>query len=168
MAFAGDSTATLDVSRQSISIKRHRSRRQRRQRRNVIGFSQSLQMDEDSSDDDDEDFEPEHLDREATAEPSLSISVTSTSIAGEEDFFARMERMSSELDSLVRFIRRGVESLAGGTSEAASAFGVLASAAAASPSSVASFFAGLTVYFSGYAGTTLVGQLRLGRTPVMC
>ena len=124
MAFAGDSTATLDVSRQSISIKRHRSRRQRRQRRNVIGFSQSLQMDEDSSDDDDEDFEPEHLDR--AAEPSLSISVTSTSIAGEEDFFARMERMSSELDSLVRFIRRGVESLAGGTSEAASAFGVLA------------------------------------------
>ncbi|PPQ68598.1 hypothetical protein CVT26_003387 [Gymnopilus dilepis] len=124
MAFAGDSTATLDVSRQSISIKRHRSRRQRRQRRNIIGFSQSLQMDEDSSDDDDEDFEPEHLDR--AAEPSLSISVTSTSIAGEEDFFTRMERMSSELDSLVRFIRRGVESLAGGTSDAASAFGVLA------------------------------------------
>ena len=34
--------------------------------------------------------------------------------------------MSTELDALVRFVRRGVESLAGGTSEAASAFGVFA------------------------------------------
>ena len=34
--------------------------------------------------------------------------------------------MSSELDGLVRFLRRGIEGLAGGTDEAAPAFGVLA------------------------------------------
>ena len=44
----------------------------------------------------------------------------------EENFFVRAERMSSELDGLVRFLRRGIESLAGGTGEAAPAFGVLA------------------------------------------
>lgn len=123
VAFAGDTTATLDVSRQSITIKRHRSRRQRRHRRNVIGFSQFLR-DDDSSDEDEDHFEAESGDRDAPLEPSYSI--TDSSISGEEDFFTRVERMSSELDGLVRFLRRGVESLAGGTSEAASAFGVLA------------------------------------------
>ena len=57
--------------------------------------------------------------------PSLSelgTSLTST----EQDFFVRCEKMSIELDGLVKFIRRSVESLAGGTSEAATAFGVLA------------------------------------------
>ena len=48
------------------------------------------------------------------------------SLNEEGDFFVRVERMSSELDGLVRFLRRGIESLAGGTGEAAPAFGVLA------------------------------------------
>ena len=39
---------------------------------------------------------------------------------------ARLDKMSSELDALVRFVRRGVESLAAGTSEAAPAFGIFA------------------------------------------
>lgn len=43
-----------------------------------------------------------------------------------EEVVERLDKFSSELDGLVRFIRRGVESLAGGTSEAAPAFGVLA------------------------------------------
>ncbi|KAF8914341.1 Spc98 family-domain-containing protein [Gymnopilus junonius] len=121
VVFAGDTTATLDVSRQSISIKRHRSRRQRRQRRDIIGFSQFLHDDDDSSDEDGGNLEANGGDHD---EPSFSM--TGSSITGEEDFSARVERMSSELDGLVRFLRRGVESLAGGTSEAASAFGVLA------------------------------------------
>jgi gamma-tubulin complex component 5 len=121
VTFAGDTTMTHDVSRQSISIRGHRSRRQRRQRRNVIGFVQSLQDSLDSSDDDDDDI---GVDAKDAPEPSFSLSA-SVSYA-EEGISTRMDKMSSELDGLVRFLRRGVESLAGGGSEAAPAFGVLA------------------------------------------
>jgi gamma-tubulin complex component 5 len=119
VTFAGDTTMTHDVSRQSISIRGHRSRRQRRQRKNVIGFVQSLQDSLDSSDEDDFD-----VDAKDAPEPSFtsSVSVSYT----EEGFNTRMDKMSLELDGLVRFLRRGVESLAGGSSEAAPAFGVLA------------------------------------------
>ncbi|KAH9482299.1 Gamma-tubulin complex component 5 [Psilocybe cubensis] len=121
VAFAGDNTATLDVSRQSVIMKRHRSRRQRRQKRNVIGFSQYLQDEDDSSSD--EDMEgAEHI----NDPPEPSFSMAGTSVTTEDDFYAGVERMSSELDGLVRFLRRGVESLAGGSGEAAPAFGVLA------------------------------------------
>ena len=125
VAFAGDITATLDVSRQSIIMKRHRSRKQRRQRKNVIGFSQSLQAEDDSSDDEEDDEQDaEGADhRHTPLEPSYSFGASVTS---DENFFVLVERMSSELDGLVRFLRRGTESLAGGASEAAPAFGVLA------------------------------------------
>ena len=121
ITFAGDTTATLDVSRQSIRMKRHRSSRQRRHQRNVIGFSQSLQDFDLSSDDEDE----ENAEIEVAVESSASM-LSSFMPCTEGDFFTRVEKMSSELDGLVRFLRRGVESLAGGASEAASAFGVLA------------------------------------------
>jgi len=125
IAFAGDTTATLDVSRHSIIMKRHRSRRQRRQRKNVIGFSQSLQDYDDSSEEEDDEQNVEGTDYgHNPSEPSYSI--LGASLTSDDDFLGRVERMSSELDGLVRFLRRGVESLAGGTSEAAPAFGVLA------------------------------------------
>jgi gamma-tubulin complex component 5 len=122
LSFGGDTATTLDVSRQSLIMKRHRSRRRRKQKRNVVGFSSFHQDEDDSSDQEEHEAES----RGDSLEPS-SFSVLSYSIASvEEDFFVRVERMSSELDGLVRFLRRGVESLAGGTGEAASAFGVLA------------------------------------------
>ena len=120
MSSTGDTTATLDVSRQSVIMKRHRSRKQRRQRRNVIGFSQFLKDEDDESPEENE----EGADA-ASAEPSFSL-LGSSMADGDGDFFAKVERMSSELDGLVKFLRRGVESLAGGASEAAPAFGVLA------------------------------------------
>lgn len=121
IAFAGDTTH--DISRRSVLLmKRHRSRRLKRQRKNVIGFSQSLRQVEVSSD---SDSDQEDQSNEAAPEPSFSLAATTMSLT-EESFDTRLERMSSELDALVRFIRRGVESLAGGTSEAASAFGVFA------------------------------------------
>ena len=123
VTFAGDTTLTHDVSRQSISIRGHRSRRQRRQRKNVIGFVQSLQDSIDSSDED-EDEDKFDVGVKDALEPSFASS-TSVSYA-EEGFNTRMDRMSLELDGLVRFLRRGVESLAGSSSEAAPAFGVLA------------------------------------------
>ena len=124
ISFGGDTTTTLDVSRQSLIMKRHRSRRQRKQRRNVVGFSQLFQDEDDSSDqEENEAGGTEHS--SDPLEPSFSV-LSSSIVSVEEDFFVRVERMSSELDGLVRFLRRGVESLAGGTGEAAPAFGVLA------------------------------------------
>ena len=138
LSFGGDTTTTLDVSRQSLIMKRHRSRRKRKQKRNVIGFSQFLQ-DEDEDSSDQEEFGGAERGNEHSIinndddplEPSsfsvLSSSTTVSLVGGEdEDFYVRVERMSSELDGLVRFLRRGIESLAGGTGEAAPAFGVLA------------------------------------------
>ncbi|KAF9462032.1 Spc98 family-domain-containing protein [Collybia nuda] len=119
ITFAGDTTTTHDVSRLSMSTKRHRSRRQRRQRRNIIGFSQSLDGSFNSSDEDEEAFGEDGA-------PEPSFSVTASVSYGEEGFQNRMDKMASELDGLVRFLRRGVESLAGGIGEAAPAFGVLA------------------------------------------
>ena len=126
----GGKNAALDVSRQSLIMKGHRSRRRRKQKRNVIGFSQNLQEDDDDdSSDQDEAEGTEHSINNDPLEPSsfsVLSSSTNVSLGEEEDFFVCVERMSSELDGLVRFLRRGIEGLAGGTDEAAPAFGVLA------------------------------------------
>jgi gamma-tubulin complex component 5 len=121
VSFAGDTT--LDISRQSMTMRRHRSRRERRRRLNVIGFSQSLQDSQDSSEDE-SDAEDVDVGLQPP-EPSFGLAAASSSSL-EEGYIDRLDKMSSELDGLVRFIRRGVESFAGGTGEAAPAFGVLA------------------------------------------
>ncbi|KAG6897615.1 hypothetical protein C0992_013055 [Termitomyces sp. T32_za158] len=61
-----------------------------------------------------------------TPEPSFSVNTSTSMYFAEEGFQARMYKMSSELDGLVRFLRRGMESLSGGTEEAAPVYGVLA------------------------------------------
>ncbi|KAI0080871.1 hypothetical protein K474DRAFT_1704411 [Panus rudis PR-1116 ss-1] len=126
VAFAGDTTH--DISRQSLVLmKKHRSRRQKRQRKNVIGFSQSLKEMPDSSDSSDDDADEEEMSMDGAApEPSFSLTASASFVDGEESFYVRLDKMSGELDTLVRFIRRGVESLAGGSSEAAPAFEVFA------------------------------------------
>lgn len=121
VSFAGDTT-THDISRHSIIMKRHRSRRQRAQRKNVIAFSGSL-LNVDDTSDDDSDLDDDNGLGNAT-EPSYSMGISTSSAEG--GFVSRMDKMASELDGLVRFVRRGTESLAGGTGEAAPAFGVLA------------------------------------------
>ena len=124
--FAGDTTH--DISRLSISIRRHRSRRQRRQRKDVIGFSVSLptdtEDDSESESDNDIDAEPEQGEGREREVPETSFSGAPS--YAEEDLPARLEKMSEELDGLVRYVRRSTESLARGTSDIASAFGVLA------------------------------------------
>ncbi|KZT29375.1 hypothetical protein NEOLEDRAFT_1056725 [Neolentinus lepideus HHB14362 ss-1] len=117
VAFAGDNTH--DISRASlIMTRRHRSRQQRRLRRNVIGFSQSLLPVDDDSDSD--------SDGEGETAPEPSFSVAASVSLAEEGFFERLDKMSSDLDGLVRFIRRGIESLAAGAGDSGQVFGVLA------------------------------------------
>ncbi|GJE84854.1 gamma-tubulin complex component [Phanerochaete sordida] len=114
LAYAGASN-TCDLTRQSITpMKAHRSRRLQQQRRNVIGFGlPSTAPGTDSS-----------SDEEAGAEPEVSYA---SNISFEEEaFVVRLDKMASELDALVRFVRRGVEGLAGGADEAAAVFDVLA------------------------------------------
>ena len=103
-------------------MKRHRSRRQRAQRKNVIAFSSSLRSTEETSDDD-SDLDSED-DLENASEPSYTMRNSNALVEG--GFVSRMDQMASELDGLVRFVRRGTQSLAGGTGDAAPAFGVFA------------------------------------------
>ena len=124
VSFAGDTTH--DVSRVSLrSVTRHRSRRLRAQRRNVIGFADASApslLPSDSSDSDDD-----GADGGASATSfSFGASFVTDGGAADEGALARLDKMSSELDALVRFVRRGVESLAAGTSEAAPAVGIFA------------------------------------------
>ncbi|KAI0698574.1 Spc98 family-domain-containing protein [Cytidiella melzeri] len=124
VAFAGDTT--YDISRHTVApIKSHRSRRLKRLKKNVIGFSQinssppagNNSSSESDSDDGDTDYS------NATA-PSFSMAASS--FVDEDEFVVRLDTMSNELDASVRFIRRGVESLASGNGEAASAFEMFA------------------------------------------
>ena len=120
-SFSGGAT-THDISRHSIIMKRHRSRRQRAQRKNVIAFSGSLRTTEEVSDSE-SDLNSED-DFENATEPSYSMGDSTALVEG--GFVSRMDQMASELDGLVRFVRRGTQSLAGGSEDAAPAFGVLA------------------------------------------
>ncbi|KAJ7094376.1 Spc98 family-domain-containing protein [Mycena epipterygia] len=121
---AGNTTVTHDVSRQSIISKRHRSRRQRAQRKNVVSFSHALQESDESSEDDDE-VDLDGQDDKEGFSGQTSFSMAASSISSVDDGYSRIDKMSSELYGLVRFVRRGVESLAGGTGHAASSFSVL-------------------------------------------
>ncbi|KIK29014.1 hypothetical protein PISMIDRAFT_515083 [Pisolithus microcarpus 441] len=117
-AYAGDTAH--DILRLSVSLRRHRSRRQRHIRKDVIGFSQPgarFDTDDSSSDAD--------VDEEGLKEaPETSFSIAPS--FAEEDLSEQLEKLSSELDSLVRYIRRCTENLSSGTSDAAQASGILA------------------------------------------
>lgn len=81
-------------------------------------------MSEESDTDDDEEHDGQDLN--AALEPSFSMGASASAGDDTYDSVTRLDKMSSELDGLVRFIRRGTESLAGGVGEAAPAFEVLA------------------------------------------
>lgn len=123
VAYAG-SGSTHNVSRQSITpIKAHRSRRLKRQRKNVIGFSQDRPIPLDITDSDSDTDEESVLNSMTIDSDYLAASSTSFS---DENIVIRLDKMSTELDALVRFIRRGAEGLAGGTGHTASVFDVFA------------------------------------------
>lgn len=117
VSFSGDNTH--DISRISIVMKRHRSRRQKRLRRDIVGFSTPEVISDDESDDDDDDETVG-----GALEPSFSLAASVISYEG--DLPDHLDKLSRELDGIVRFVRRGSESWAGSMSKAAPAFGVLA------------------------------------------
>ncbi|KAJ4479162.1 Spc98 family-domain-containing protein [Lentinula aciculospora] len=120
--FSGDVTMH-DISSHSIVLKHHRSRRQRRRRKNVIGFSFSINPSPETSD---SEMEREEDGADYEADYSFSVSINTTTFEDSDDLSTRINKMSTDLDGLVRFVRRGVETLAGGTSDAATTFGILA------------------------------------------
>ncbi|KAJ4465152.1 Spc98 family-domain-containing protein [Lentinula edodes] len=116
--FAGDVTMH-DISSHSVVLKHHRSRKQRRRRKNVIGFSYTMNPSPQTSDSEREGDEDE-------VDYSYSVSINASTFTESDDLFTKINKMSTDLDGLIRFIRRGVETLAGGTGDASTTFGILA------------------------------------------
>jgi gamma-tubulin complex component 5 len=131
LAWHGDEV-THDISRQSFVRKTRKQRRTRRARQlhqkdvDVIGFGAvptvaALSSDESSSD---EDEEAESL---AAANDSNWRNETFASLSlADEPFASRIEIMTSELDVLVRFLRRSVENMGNGGEEGSATFSILA------------------------------------------
>jgi len=133
---------TYDVSRLSIlgtsTGGRRKSRRSRASRKNVIGFLESMHFDEtesSSSEDDLPTVEIDEQERIPHGRPSLVQQSTTSYLSfvvpihEEEDEEGapsmQLDKLSTDLDSMVKFIRKSVEGLSVGTSEAAATFGVL-------------------------------------------
>jgi gamma-tubulin complex component 5 len=130
LAAGGDTTATHDISRHFIS-RRHRSRRQRRQRRNIIGFFQEgeAHANDDTSDSDEGELRMEGADAELSGSvpgDSRTASLFAGASQVQAGMLGRLDKMSLELDGLVKFIRRSTENLASGAGDAAPMFGILA------------------------------------------
>ncbi|KAF5393078.1 hypothetical protein D9757_001260 [Collybiopsis confluens] len=123
-AFAGDVTIH-DISSRSLVLKNHRSRRQRRRRKNVISLSPAANAypETDSSSESEVDYHLADMDYSSV---SLNASSSSTFMESGGDSAARINKMSTDLAGLIRFVRRGIETLAGGVGDASATFGVLA------------------------------------------
>jgi len=132
---------TYDASRISLlrtsTGRRRKSRRSRASRKNVIGFLESMRFDETESSSSGDDLPAVDIDEEGRIplrRPSLIHQATSylsfTVPIHEDDDEAgtspaQLDKLSTDLDSMIKFIRKSVESLSVGTSEAAATFGIL-------------------------------------------
>jgi gamma-tubulin complex component 5 len=114
-----------------VPAKKKRRRHQRRARlarRNIIGFSEhkdavssSSSSSEDENIIEEDEKEVDLQDMSQHGRPSL---VNSVSFA-EESFLVKLDRISDELEGHVKYIKKAVDVLAGGSSEVASTFAVL-------------------------------------------
>lgn len=133
---------TYDASRLSLlqtsTGRRRKSRRSRASRKNVIGFLDSMRVDETESSSSEDDLPAVEIDEEGRiphSRPSLIHQATSTYLSftapihEDEDEAGtspvQLEKLSTDLDSTIKFIRKSVEGLSVGTSETATTFGVL-------------------------------------------
>lgn len=133
-AYLSESTSN-DPSKQlepDLSRKRRRrhQKRARRTQRNTIGFADRIApSDAESSSSDDEEIHEQDLEQEDALEDMASHRINRPSLASsvsfaEESFTVKVDRVSDELDSLVRYVRKAVDVLAGGSSEISSTFSV--------------------------------------------
>ncbi|KAF8603465.1 hypothetical protein BDV93DRAFT_606747 [Ceratobasidium sp. AG-I] len=117
---------TLDLSRPIIAGGGRR-RRDRASRSNIVSFNPPPEIDTMSA----TSAEPSEPDVEETEEEGegdtteMGTTMEPTLLAAGDDWIERVERLSKGLDTLVRSLRRGVETLSGGTSTSAGAFGML-------------------------------------------
>lgn len=113
--------------------RRRLNRQQRLRKTNLIGFADVMPTSEDDDDDDDDDNEDfdefgqdqDGFDGSQTANSVDTFNMTSISFA-DESFASRVDKITIELDVLVRSVSRGVERLGSGGSEAAPTFAILA------------------------------------------
>jgi len=104
-SLSGDANNSIDISRLSISVSRHKSKRLRRMNKDVISFLDSRPPIADDSEDSDSDLDDYAADREPD---ELDVSLQEEV---ETDPFSKNEKISLELDNLVRFVRHSVDSL---------------------------------------------------------
>jgi gamma-tubulin complex component 5 len=128
-----DKTFSFEATSKQKKQHRRHQKRTRQRERNTIGFIQHISPSglESSSSSSDGEINEGDLERDedilagmASARmnrPSLASSIS----FGEESFTVKVDRVSEELDGLVRYVRKAVDVLAGGSTETSATFGVL-------------------------------------------
>jgi len=126
----GDTTSTTEIaSKQRRRHKRHQ-KRTRLKERNRIGFVGHAAASETESPSSSSDGEMKEADLEddgpgAGSEKANMSSLASSISFAEESFTVNIDRISDELDGLVRYVRKAVDVMAGGSSETTKTFGIL-------------------------------------------
>jgi gamma-tubulin complex component 5 len=128
-----DKTFSFEATSKQKRRRRGHQKRTRQLERNTIGFIEQntpsgVESSSSSSDGEINEGDLEH-DEEILAgmasakmnRPSLASSIS----FAEESFTIKVDRVSEELDGLVRYVRKAVDVLAGGSSETSATFGVL-------------------------------------------
>jgi gamma-tubulin complex component 5 len=107
----------------SARRKRLRKRHARLNRQNTIGFSDQKEDVTESSSSEDEIIDEEDLkgrEDDGVERPSLA---TSMSFA-EDSFVVKLDRMSEELEGQIRYVKKAVDVLGGGSGDVAATFGI--------------------------------------------
>ena len=128
-----DKTFSFEAtSKQKMRHRRHQ-KRTRHLERNTIGFIEHTAPSgaESSSSSSDGEINEGDLERDEDILASMASarmnrpSLASSISFAEESFTVKVDRLSEELDGLVRYVRKAVDVLAGGSNETSATFGVL-------------------------------------------
>jgi len=104
---AGGNPPRRPTATQGSRRRKTRRRSRRLRKRDVVGFAEDIPR---FSDDDSSDSDVDEVPEISVAEQSMSMGVTSVSFA-EENLASRIDRMSNEMERLVRYIRRSAEKI---------------------------------------------------------
>lgn len=139
MAYIAESISEeKKISFEAISNQKRRrwkhQKRTRRNERNTVGFVDGVTPSEAGTSSSSSDGEINEGDLERDEEVLAAMvsermnrpSLASSMSFAEESFTVKIDRVSDELDGLVRYVRKAVDVLAGGSNETSATFGVLA------------------------------------------